>query len=671
MPGRSRRTAVLGLFIALLVCSPATAQIPGPALFTFDSQTAGALIQNTYPGSGLTLSWAERFPECLEQARVSAFAAAKTPPHVIRVPCSPVLTAGFANPQAFVAMWVQSDQAGSPREIIVNGRDASGVVVATRQLPAVPGWQAVTLQSLSTPLAMRSVTVETFGTLLVDDIAVAQQAPQPDMRIESGPAAFTQATTAVFDLRGNWVGTRFQCSLDGASYTDCSPVDALTGRAIVTFDNLTERGHTLVARAVDWYGNIEPTAVRYDWTVDRTPPDTRIDSGPLARTTQRVVQIAFSSPQQADAASYRCRVDAAAFTPCVSPLMTGALEAGEHRIEIQAVDQAGNADATPAVRTWTVVADADGDGVEDLADNCAGVANADQADADGDGLGNACDIVLPRLEDRDFDTVADGIDNCPDRSNSEQADADRDGIGDVCDVPPERDSDADGVPDRTDNCLAVANPTQVDTDRDALGDACDLLPPGNVAPVAGVSASVQTVSGEVLVRVPGSAQSVSLKGIATVPVGSVVDTRNGRLALTSDTGRGRSQTRSAVAAAIFQIRQKRAAAIKRAVATELVVRTPPGQARACRPGVKRPLKGIVRTFNGTSSGLLTIKGAASVTTVKSGTWLVTDRCNGTLTEVGKGRASVRDRGRTINLAAGQSYLAKARLFAARQARDRG
>jgi len=35
--------------------------------------------------------------------------------------------------------------------------------------------------------------------------------------------------------------------------------------------------------------------------------------------------------------------------------------------------------------------DADGDGVADGQDNCASVANADQADGDGDGVGDACD----------------------------------------------------------------------------------------------------------------------------------------------------------------------------------------------------------------------------------------------------------------------------------------
>ena len=41
-----------------------------------------------------------------------------------------------------------------------------------------------------------------------------------------------------------------------------------------------------------------------------------------------------------------------------------------------------------------VAADADGDGVEDTADNCVMVSNPDQRDTDGDGLGNVCDADL-------------------------------------------------------------------------------------------------------------------------------------------------------------------------------------------------------------------------------------------------------------------------------------
>ncbi|MEZ4367640.1 MAG: thrombospondin type 3 repeat-containing protein [Kofleriaceae bacterium] len=77
------------------------------------------------------------------------------------------------------------------------------------------------------------------------------------------------------------------------------------------------------------------------------------------------------------------------------------------------------------------VPDSDGDGVEDLDDNCQYVANADQADGDGDGLGDVCDAADGG--DLDGDGVGNVDDNCAFVANADQADADGDGLGDACD----------------------------------------------------------------------------------------------------------------------------------------------------------------------------------------------------------------------------------------------
>jgi hypothetical protein len=47
-------------------------------------------------------------------------------------------------------------------------------------------------------------------------------------------------------------------------------------------------------------------------------------------------------------------------------------------------------------------------------------------------------------------------------------------------------------------------------------------------------------------------------------------------------------------------------------------------------------------------------------------WTVSDRCDGTLTKVRTGRVTVRAARRTLTVRAGQRYLLKARLFAARR-----
>jgi hypothetical protein len=105
--------------------------------------------------------------------------------------------------------------------------------------------------------------------------------------------------------------------------------------------------------------------------------------------------------------------------------------------------------------------DSDGDGVPDCNDGC--VDNL-EFDNDGDGIGDVCD------PDDDNDGVVDTADNCALMANSEQADNELDGIGDVCDP----DDDNDGVPDDApDNCPFTANPDQADFDMDSLGDVCD------------------------------------------------------------------------------------------------------------------------------------------------------------------------------------------------------
>lgn len=86
--------------------------------------------------------------------------------------------------------------------------------------------------------------------------------------------------------------------------------------------------------------------------------------------------------------------------------------------------------------------DTDNDGINNNADNCPSISNADQADNDNDGLGNVCDSTpdgdLPN-DDADSDGIADGIDNCPSISNADQADNDNDGLGNVCDSAPDGD----------------------------------------------------------------------------------------------------------------------------------------------------------------------------------------------------------------------------------------
>ena len=65
-----------------------------------------------------------------------------------------------------------------------------------------------------------------------------------------------------------------------------------------------------------------------------------------------------------------------------------------------------------------------------------------------------------------------------------------------------------------------------------------------------------------------------------------------------------------------------------------------------------------------SKGFFRAVGGASVGTSRNGTWITTDRCDGTLTEVGRGTVTVRDprRHRTYKVRAGRGLLIKRALF---------
>jgi hypothetical protein len=229
-------------------------------------------------------------------------------------------------------------------------------------------------------------------------------------------------------------------------------------------------------------------------------------------------------------------------------------------------------------------------------------------------------------------------------------------------APAAADGDGDGAPADADNCPQAPNADQSDDDRDRIGDACDVLPSGATPPVAGVNSIVRLLAGDVSVTLPGGAV-VPLQGVASIPVGAVVDARKGRVLLRSASGgrrAGRIQ-RATVSAGIFKIRQARARRGGPPVATTLLLQTPRGAARAC---ARRARKGVVRTLSVVARGRFRTVAGASTATATSAAWRTTDRCDGTLTTVTRGRVRLTLKGRrtTTTLTAGRSHLARAPLF---------
>ena len=241
----------------------------------------------------------------------------------------------------------------------------------------------------------------------------------------------------------------------------------------------------------------------------------------------------------------------------------------------------------------------------------------------------------------------------------------------------------DGVPDASDNCPAVPNADQADGDADGVGDACEVGAPGTLAPIAGERVNIEVVAGEVFVKFPERVAEAVLAGLRAAQGPGV---RAGRV------HRGRPQGHRGHG---LGPEQPGHAAQRPPVRRHLPDPPAAGQARLGRGGrhgpraperarrrgrlraqlAQRSDQGTLaqhRPFSltaATTKGLYRVIGGAAITTAPDATWVTRDRCDGTRTEVGRGRVSVYDREEktTVRVPSGRSYLVKAKLFAARQA----
>lgn len=169
-------------------------------------------------------------------------------------------------------------------------------------------------------------------------------ATPPDTSITRGPSGPTRSTTATFAFAADDKDASFECSLGSSPFGACA--------SPVSLGNLGEGAHTFRVRARDMVGNLEATPATRSWTVDTTPPDTKIASAPPAGTTSRTATFSFTSSEKE--ASFQCSLDKRPFAACSSPVTYTSLAYGTHQFLVRAIDAAGNVDPRPAEHTWSI-----------------------------------------------------------------------------------------------------------------------------------------------------------------------------------------------------------------------------------------------------------------------------------------------------------------------------
>jgi hypothetical protein len=174
---------------------------------------------------------------------------------------------------------------------------------------------------------------------------VTVDARPPDTVITAGPSGLIADTTPTFEFTNDEPDGRFECRVDGAPFAACDSPHTTAA--------LADGSHTIAVRAIDRAGNVDPIPATRTVVVDTTGPDTTIVAGPAGPTLDSTPEFQFTADEPG--ATFECRVDDAPFAACTSPYVPDdALADGDHTFQVRAIDGAGNADASPASRSFTV-----------------------------------------------------------------------------------------------------------------------------------------------------------------------------------------------------------------------------------------------------------------------------------------------------------------------------
>jgi hypothetical protein len=163
--------------------------------------------------------------------------------------------------------------------------------------------------------------------------------------------------------------------------------------------------------------------------------------------------------------------------------------------------------------------------------------------------------------------------------------------------------------------------------------------------------NVTPVSGTVRIKERGSKRYVTLREGDQIPVGSSVDTRDGRVTLET-AGGGKADFFDG----LFRLSQGRGA---RPLTTLTLTERLDCRRQATASQKRKPKK---RKLWGSGTGRFRTKGSYSAATIRGTRWLVTDRCTSTTTKVREGSVTVRDlvKRRNVIVRAPRSYTARQR-----------
>ena len=122
---------------------------------------------------------------------------------------------------------------------------------------------------------------------------------------------------------------------------------------------LSDGSHTFEVRAIDTAGNVDGSPAARDFVFaasttpagDTDPPQTTIAKAPKRKSAKRKAKFEFTSSESGS--TFQCKLDRGEFAACAAKAKFK-VKPGKHKLEVAAIDAAGNVDPTPAKAKWKV-----------------------------------------------------------------------------------------------------------------------------------------------------------------------------------------------------------------------------------------------------------------------------------------------------------------------------
>lgn len=186
----------------------------------------------------------------------------------------------------------------------------------------------------------------------------------PETQIDSGPSGPTTNASPSFTFSSPEPGVSFECRIDSSQEADFALCTSPK-----SYSSMGLGAHSFEVRAVDAAENVDATPASRSFTVESPPgqggnpgaggasgstgvaPATIIRKVKINRVKNRAT-FRFASPD--GSATFLCKLDRKPFRACTSPKTYKHLNPGKHRFQVDAVNAAGEADPSPAARSFRI-----------------------------------------------------------------------------------------------------------------------------------------------------------------------------------------------------------------------------------------------------------------------------------------------------------------------------